>query len=239
MPCQSGCCQLFPSIAPPACRCCSRGTALSSHRSPQQAHCWGGGGPVTARRRRRTTQKPEKKVICPNNYWKNPESSCLEQKDPMPQALGLATRTVGEAAWVVMAKKGWRRLGARPRATISARLCNRQDGGFRWYLQQEVEPKRCEGPPPTADLSTRRLTALASQFIILRFETIQEGCRCLQEEREGGGGVEGWRAAAGLLGGCRLLETARPRTLLRAMKLIWGRMEHKRVMFPPGLDWEG
>lgn len=51
--------------------------------------------------------------------------------------------------------------------------------------------------------------------------------------------MEGWRAAAGLLGGCRLLETAHPRTLLRAMKLIWGRMEHKRVMFPPGLDWEG
>lgn len=65
LPCQSGCCQLSPSIAPSAYQCCSRGAALSSHRSPQQAHCWGGGGPVTAGRRRRTTQKREKKSHLP------------------------------------------------------------------------------------------------------------------------------------------------------------------------------
>lgn len=42
----------------------------------------------------------------------------------------------------------------------------------------------------------------------------------------------------GLLGGCHLLETALPRALLKVMKLIWGRIDHKRVAFPPGLGWE-
>lgn len=52
---------------------------------------------------------------------------------------------------------------------------------------------KAQGPPPPADLCT---PSFAAQFMILWFETIQEGCRCLQEEREGGGeGREGGREA--------------------------------------------
>lgn len=36
-----------------------------------------------------------------------------------------------------------------------------------------------------------------------------------------------------------MLETALPHTLLKVMKLIWGRTEQKRVKFPRGQDWEG
>lgn len=43
----------------------------------------------------------------------------------------------------------------------------------------------------------------------------------------------------GLLDGCYLLETALPRALLKVMKLIWGNIVYKRVMFPAGLGWEG
>lgn len=127
-----------------------------------------------------------KKPFAQRAAGKNPARSPLEQN--VPQAPGCQIQPAGLAEILMTTKKAG--VPAMHRGFV-ARYAIVQDGGFWWYLQREVEPTRREGPPPTTDLSTRRLTAFASQLIILWFQTIQEGCRCLQEEREGGGGLAG------------------------------------------------
>lgn len=89
-----------------------------------------------------------------------------------------------------------------------------------------------QGPPPPADLCT---PSSAAQLIILRFETIQEGCRCLQEEEEEEEEGEGREAGS------------RTTALLRALThthcwrgdINLGQKRAERVRFPPELNWEG